>query len=368
MSLGKTTRAKAIDWLRQTSGVNIVVHPDTLGEWSEDELELDYAEMPMSGALDRLCRGCGVEFGLRSGALYIASNARPLEKRMYDVRQLLERFTPDNADADVGDLLIDLAKSVVADESAWEREGVRVDSWNGALVVTQTADVHDAMHDFLTRLLNRGRGLRAKPSEASQRLAAKLAEKVSVSFDDSKLSELVALLKQHGVHALVHEDVDPHTTISLQLKDIAWRDVLSYVPALASVSVTLDAGMVRFGYEREQQVLRYYDIAGLLECAEQQGAARPATLSLLIQSSAPQIWEVEGSKIEFWGRLDARPADRSGSARGEGLPGRDEQDAGSVSLDARLSPIARSAQACTGLRSWMSHLFTPRSLLRADAG
>ena len=302
MQLGKTTLRSAIEWLRAKTGLNIVVHPDTMGELGDEELRVDYVEMSTSNALDRLARSCNAECGLRGGAVYIAPGARPLEKRVYDVRDVLAGLVLEDKDADVGDALIELTRSIVATEAAWDREGVRLDLWGGAFVVTQTAEAHEAIHDFLNRLLNRGRGTRKEKSAAQKRLAEKLASKVTVAFDETKIRGVAEFLREHGVHVLVHEDVDPHQDVTFKLRDIALKDVLSYVATFAEVPIVLDEGMVRIGGERAQQVLRYYDIAALLGRPGDKTAS-PDGLSDLIQGAVPQIWEAEGTKIEFWGDL-----------------------------------------------------------------
>lgn len=171
----------AIDFLRVTTGINIVVDPDVYQSRAEEDLRvtLKIDELPAGDVLDLMLRFEKLGRSFRHGVLFITipEKAQGLPfMRIYDVRDLtvplkdfpgvdIELKSGDNAmpamfvEPDFQDAknystedIVDLLREQTGPDS-WDLDPrCRITIFNGVLIVTQTLEVHKEIAKLLAHL------------------------------------------------------------------------------------------------------------------------------------------------------------------------------------------------------------------------
>jgi len=90
LDFDKTPVLDAIDFLRDMSGVNIIVSPEAAEAAAEATISLKVADMDIKTALEWVLRLGRLHSSIRAGAIYVTDRPDPtLELRTYDVRDLM---------------------------------------------------------------------------------------------------------------------------------------------------------------------------------------------------------------------------------------------------------------------------------------
>ena len=164
-------------FLQKITNVNIVLDPKVVAA-SPPPVTLRVESMKLRFVLEFVMKLTGLNYTLRDEAIYI-SNAMGLRgdvfMKLYDIRDLthaMASFPGPDLDipepGGVGSRLlppiepetkpeinefIEIIQKVVKPNS-WKSDGVAIEEYNGAMVVTQTADVHKLVEELLRTLRN----------------------------------------------------------------------------------------------------------------------------------------------------------------------------------------------------------------------
>ena len=168
----------ALDYLRDVSGLNVIVSPSALNKEGDQTLSLKAKDLSVKSVLKLMLHGRGLTATWRDGALVVL----PVEElstavtmRIYDVRSHLLKL-PDHPGprvelvASVGpnvgiltefpddkvimepQFLVDLVKANTGGRSWEANPNAVIDMADGRLVVTQSAGVHAEIDAFLRRM------------------------------------------------------------------------------------------------------------------------------------------------------------------------------------------------------------------------
>lgn len=164
-------------FLQRITNVNIVLDPKVVAA-SPPPVTLRVEAMKLRYVLEFIMKLTGLNYTLRDEAIYI-SNAMGLRgdvfMKLYDIRDLthaMASFPGPDLDipepGGVGSRLlppiepetkpelnefIEIIQKVVS-PNTWMNEGVAIEEYNGAMVVTQTSDVHKQVEELLRTLRN----------------------------------------------------------------------------------------------------------------------------------------------------------------------------------------------------------------------
>jgi general secretion pathway protein D len=172
-----TSLEDVVTFLQRVTNVNIIIDPAVLTT-SPPPVTLTVDHTPLKSVLDLIMRVTNLNYVLKDEAIYI-SNTQGVRgdvyMKLYDVRDLThamqsfpgpELDIPDpggqgakllppvepDAHPDTQEF-IDIIQHVVA-PNEWASPGVSIEEYQGAMVITQTADVHRQVEELLRELRN----------------------------------------------------------------------------------------------------------------------------------------------------------------------------------------------------------------------
>lgn len=171
--------ADALDFLRDASGLNLVLLPAAAAKDAEQPVRLKAKDLPLKSVLKLLLHNRGLALTWRDGALAVVPQEElqeVVELKIYDVRSQLAKL-PDfpgprmelvspttSALPSVGILLIETEKTIIEGDflvdlirnstggRSWENGKATIDLVNGRLIVSQTAAAHREIADLLRKL------------------------------------------------------------------------------------------------------------------------------------------------------------------------------------------------------------------------
>lgn len=172
---------EAVDYLRNITGVNIVLDPVVVAG-APAMVPLDVKEMQLKFVLDYIMRSTSLNYTMRDEAIFISNAAGmrgTLSMKLYDIRDLthqLQGFPGPDLNLPEGETtgitimppvgkerevatvngFIDIIKKVVA-PTQWEgagAEGVSIEEYNGQMVVHQSSAIHSEIERLLRTLRN----------------------------------------------------------------------------------------------------------------------------------------------------------------------------------------------------------------------
>ncbi len=169
--------ADVVQFLQRITSVNIVLDPQVIAT-SPPPVTLKVDRMKLRYVLDFIMRLSGLNYVLRDEAIFISNNEGvrgDVYMKLYDVRDLthaMQSFPGPDLDIpepggqgakllppvepeskpETGEF-IDIIKKVVT-PNLWTREGTGIEEYNGAMVITQTGDVHKQVEELLRALRN----------------------------------------------------------------------------------------------------------------------------------------------------------------------------------------------------------------------
>jgi len=175
-----TPLAAVVNFLKEVSGVNMIVSPKVYEEKSEDELmvQLKVDEIPLEEALNLILNLKGLAYTIENGVLLITTEEGALgaaELRVYDVRDLMvklddfpgvdiklrsgaEDAMPPMMDMDesteepiTGDVLVNLIRENIAIES-WDTPPNQINFRQGNLIIRNQPGVHARILELLDNL------------------------------------------------------------------------------------------------------------------------------------------------------------------------------------------------------------------------
>lgn len=233
---------------------------DGVGVSDSTPITFEADDIPLEGAMRSLLRPSGLVSIVRGGALMlttpeVADNF--LETRCYRVRRAyVPRGTTTGAHDFDFDLLID-AITVSISPPSWEDAGGAgsISEIGNVLVITQTRDVHEAVHDLLLKLPQLLRSdspaapLRLAPHDApTARLEAALAKTTRLTFDKVPISQALAQLSaEHGLSIELDEPNLPAWIVLESSEPNPSEHLVSCALPEMSLSHALDLLLGQFG-------------------------------------------------------------------------------------------------------------------------
>lgn len=169
---------EVVQFLQRNTDVNFVLDPQVIASGQLPPITMQLANVKLRNALEFIMLQTGLRYTLQDEAVYISSQQGVRGgtfMKVYDIRDLTIGITEfpgpdislpdpggqgaqlipeiaDTAPPEVSEF-IDIIQEVVAPDS-WTEVGVGMEEWNGHLVVTQTADVHQQIDELLRTLRN----------------------------------------------------------------------------------------------------------------------------------------------------------------------------------------------------------------------
>ena len=166
-----TSLADALARTQRQLGLTIVLDPQVAAQGPAN-INLHVTDMSGALALSWILRLVNLEFVLKDGVIYATDP--PLlgpEFRMYNVPDLAKKAKAPNAateDANI-DPLMGMIYSHVGDHK-WDLDrGERMESDSGYLLVWNTADVHEKIHQLLEQFRNPTPAIKVEPEDAPVR-------------------------------------------------------------------------------------------------------------------------------------------------------------------------------------------------------
>ena len=219
-------------FLQRITNVNIVLDPKVVAA-SPPPVTLRVEAMKLRYVLEFIMKLTNLSYTLRDEAIYISS-AQGLRgdifMKLYDIRDLthaMESFPgPDLSIPEPGaqgsrllppiepetkpeiNEFIEIIQKVVAPDS-WKADGVAIQEYNGAMVVTQTADVHKQIAELLRTLRNQ-KGTQIHVKVKFLQVENSLLEEIGVdweNFNNANLSQYNNVLNAAG--ALPGQTISP---------------------------------------------------------------------------------------------------------------------------------------------------------------
>jgi type II secretory pathway component GspD/PulD (secretin) len=195
-----------VGFLQKITNVNIVLDPKVVAA-APPPVTLRVESMKLRYVLDFIMKLTGLNYTLRDEAIFI-SNAQGLRgdifMKLYDIRDLthaMASFPGPDLDipepGGVGSRLlpqidseqkpeinefIEIIQKVVS-PATWTNEGVAIEEYNGAMVVTQTTDVHKQIEDLLRTLRNQ-KGTQIHVKVKFLRVENTLLEEIGVNWQN----------------------------------------------------------------------------------------------------------------------------------------------------------------------------------------
>ena len=177
VEFSETDLADVVAFLQKVTGVNIIVDP-AVAQATPPPVTLNVDKMTLKQVLDTIMRLTNLHYALRDEAIYISTGEGvkgDVTMKLYDVRDLthgMQSFPGPELDIpepggsgakllppvepeskpEVNDF-IDIIKKVVTPDQ-WDKPGVSIEEFQGAMVVTQTTDVHRQVEQLLRELRN----------------------------------------------------------------------------------------------------------------------------------------------------------------------------------------------------------------------
>lgn len=171
--------ADALDFLRDATGLNLVMLPAAAAKDAEQPVRLKAKDLPVKSVLKLLLHNRGLALTWRDGALAVVPQEEiqdVVELKIYDVRSQLAKL-PDfpgprmelasptaTALPSVGIVLVETEKTIIEGEflvdlirnstggRTWDNGKATIDLVNGRLIVSQTAGTHRDIADLLRKL------------------------------------------------------------------------------------------------------------------------------------------------------------------------------------------------------------------------
>jgi len=196
-----------ISFLQKITNVNFVIDPQVIAGGAVPPVTLRVEGMRLRYVLDYVMRLTQLNYAMRDQAIYV-SDATGLRgstyMKLYDVRDLLQGMTmfpgPDLDIPEPGgtgsrllppvqddqppelDEFVDIIQRVVAPETWGGESGAQIGEFQGSMVVTQTALVHQQVEELLRQLRNqRGTQIHVKVKFLS--VSNALLEEIGVSWN-----------------------------------------------------------------------------------------------------------------------------------------------------------------------------------------
>ncbi|MFW6217793.1 MAG: DUF481 domain-containing protein [Verrucomicrobiota bacterium] len=170
---------QVVNFLQRNADVNFILDPEVVARGETPPVTMQVKNIKLANALDFIMLQTGLKYALQDEAVYISTPENlqgEAYMKIYEIRDMMVGLTqfpgpsldiPDpggqggalgleeTEDEDAPDVndFIDIIESVVRPE-AWGGDNVSIDEWNGSLIVTQTADVHEEIDKVLRALRN----------------------------------------------------------------------------------------------------------------------------------------------------------------------------------------------------------------------
>ena len=191
MDFTEAPLSEVVDFLRTTTGINIIIDPQVYKDFPEEEaLKVDMAvnKLKISSILNLMLSLKGLDYKIANGVLIISTKKRITEKpvlRLYNVRDLTGKLNdfpgqdisltapaggqqggggikisteePRSATTITEEQLTDLIKNNIA-KGTWDTESRSIDTRHGTLIIRQTGSVHKQI-DALLNDLRKATGL-----------------------------------------------------------------------------------------------------------------------------------------------------------------------------------------------------------------
>ena len=185
MDFTEAPLSEVVDFLRTTTGINIIIDPQVYKDFPEEEalkVDLTVNKLKISSILNLMLSLKGLDYKISNGVLIISTKKRITEKpilRLHNVRDLTGKLNdfpgqdlsltapagggqqgggiqisteePRSATTITEEQLTDLIKNNIA-KGTWDTESRSIDTRHGTLIIRQTSSVHKQIDSLLNDL------------------------------------------------------------------------------------------------------------------------------------------------------------------------------------------------------------------------
>lgn len=232
------------------------------------------------------------------GETYLLPDA--LELRFYKLQPFHDQMELDSSE--LQDLVVEYGSR---ENASWDSEGVWIDTWNGVLVINQSARAHEEIEAFLNRMLNGGRAPEQPVPTWKRELETRLREKASIDVRDvTPLEALVGFAKDNGFPIRIDEDAEDALSeeeLTLKLDGVSRERILAWILSGTHASMTLRNQGIFVGTSREL-TLEFYDIRGIRDAMEESGGVDLDYVEHMLHNEVdPWSWDEDPAvSLVFW--------------------------------------------------------------------